>query len=110
MLPIDAGRLRFDFQHRAMQAQIVTLVRSNHELIASQAHWVAVGLFSGVYDIDPSHICLIRVALLHLDPGSGRRRQCRWRISSGTGFAPSQLRFIAAAGQSPTGTGCRGMS
>jgi len=58
MLPVGAGRLRFDLQRRAVQAQVMAIVRPDHQFMAELAHRIAVDVFGRMHDTDLRHVSL----------------------------------------------------
>jgi hypothetical protein len=55
MGPMNERRLRIDVEGSMVKPQIVTIVGSQHQAVTKQADRIAVPIFRGMYDVNPSH-------------------------------------------------------
>ena len=56
MCPMDEGRFRIDIKDSVMKAQIVAIVRAQHQAVTKQANRIAVRVFRRVDDINFGHV------------------------------------------------------
>jgi hypothetical protein len=55
MDPMNERRLRIDVEGGVMKSEVMAVVRPQHQAVAGEADWIAIGVLGRMHDADPGN-------------------------------------------------------